>query len=120
MSSTQRPVNKPPLRILGVLFGIAMLVLFVTAAEMIVERFALPTAYATLATVAAPVLAGVLIALYVRTRGGVHALISSVIALPILTIVDFQGVWQPAVLAAAFCTLAAALTEIVMRRRTAP
>lgn len=120
MSSTQHITNKPPLRILGLLFGVAMLVLFVTAAELIVDRFALPTAYATLATVAAPVLSGILIALYVRTRGGMHALISSLIALPILVFVDFHGVWQPAVLAAAFCTLSAALTEIVMRRQAAP
>jgi hypothetical protein len=112
-----QPTGRPPLRLTGILFGTAACLLLVTTADMLVSRFGLPSTYVTLATVVAPVLAGILTALYVRTRGGMHAMIGSLLALPIMVIVVFGGVWQPAVLAFAFCTLGAALTEIVLRRR---
>ena len=72
-----------------------------------------------LATLVAPVVAGTATALYVKKRGGIHAFIGGLISMPILTYLVFGGVWQFGIFAGAFCGLAGALTEIVLRRRQA-
>jgi len=63
-------------------------------------------------------MAGVLTALYVRQRGGMHAFIGGLLSIPILALFILPGLWQTAILCSAFCILGGALAEIVMRRRT--
>jgi hypothetical protein len=61
--------------------------------------------------------AGVLTTLYVRQRGGIHAFIGALITLPLMALFVFHGNWQSAVLAAALCALAGAVSEVVLRNR---
>lgn len=109
--------DKGPIRATGILFALAANVLLVTGADMLVRRLGLPLSYEALATLVAPVIAGVATALYVRQRGGIHAFIGGLISMPILTYLVFGGVWQFGILSGAFCGLAGALTEIFLRRR---
>lgn len=111
------PSDRGPIRATGILFALAANVLLVTGADTLVRRLGLPLSYEALATMVAPVIAGVATALYVRQRGGIHAFIGGLISMPILTYLVFGGVWQFGILAGAFCGLAGALTEIFLRRR---
>ncbi|MBK8046858.1 MAG: hypothetical protein IPK16_06870 [Anaerolineales bacterium] len=75
------------------------------------------TEFETLATIVAPILAGVLTALYVPHRGGMHALLGGALSFVPLWWFIFNGVWQLALFAAAFCTFGGAVTEVVLRSR---
>lgn len=116
--TNKRPA-KPPLRWTGVLFAFAANLLLTTTADMLAQRLPFGFDSELLATIAAPLLAGVLTALYVRQRGGMHAFLGALISLPVLALWIFGGNWQLAILTFSFCTLGGALSEIVLRGRSA-
>lgn len=90
--------------------------LLVTVLTSLVQTTRLPIEFETLATLFGPLLAGMLTALYVRQRGGMHAFLGGMVSVLPLTFFIFQGSWQPALYAGAFCTIGGALTEVVQRR----
>jgi hypothetical protein len=61
----------------------------------------------------------VLTAFYARVRGAMHAALGSVLSVPVLAIFIFNGVWIVALLAGCFCTLGGAITELLLRARSA-
>jgi hypothetical protein len=65
----------------------------------------------------APLVAGLMTALYVRQRGGIHAFIGGMITIPLLALLVFYGNWQSALLAGALCALAGAIGEVALRYR---
>ncbi len=112
--------DKPPLRWTGVLFALAANVLLVTLADGLAQRLGGSVNWETLATIAAPVLAGMLTAFYAGSRGAMHAFLGGALSAPILTVWVFSGAWPLAVFAMAFCTLGGAFTELAMRRSQLP
>ena len=64
---------KTPLRWPGILFAFAANTLAVTLTDSLVRRLSLGLNAETLATVVAPLLAGMATALYTGSRGGMHA-----------------------------------------------
>jgi hypothetical protein len=109
--------GKSPLLWTGILFALAANLLSVTVVNMLVEQWQPGRGLAILTITLAPLVAGVLTALYVRQRGGMHAFIGGMISVPILAFFIIPGLWQTALLCGAFCTLGGALTELVTRRR---
>ena len=107
---------KAPLSWQGALFAFATNLLLVTVLTGLVQTLTLPIEYEIIATLLGPLLAGALTALYVRQRGGMHAFLGGMLSVLPLTIFIFQGAWQPALYAGAFCTIGSALTEVVQRR----
>lgn len=108
---------KAPLRWTGVVFAFATNLLLVTVVNALVQTLQLPAEFEVLATLVAPVTAGVLTALYVGARGGMHAFLGGMVSVLPLWLLIFNGVWQPAFLAGCFCTLGGAVTEILIRSR---
>jgi hypothetical protein len=49
-----------------------------------------------------------------------HAALGSVLSVPVLAIFIFNGVWIVAVLAGCFSILGGAITELLLRSRSAP
>ena len=82
---TGRPQNgrttKPPIQPSGIVFALGMHVMLVTGAQLLVTFTALPLTAEALATFVGPVIAGVLTAVYVRERGGIHAFLGGVIVM---------------------------------------
>jgi hypothetical protein len=111
-------VAKPALRWTGVVFAFAANLLLVTLGDAIARGLPWGINAEMLATVLAPLLAGVATAIYAGTRGGMHALAGASAALPILALVIFRGNWPLAVFATAFCIMGAAGTELILRRNT--
>lgn len=107
---------KPQLRWEGALFAFATNLMLVTVLTGLVQTLNLSIEFETIATLAGPLLAGVLTALYVRQRGGMHAFLGGMLSVLPLTFFIFQGSWQPALYAGAFCTIGGALTEVFLRR----
>lgn len=107
---------KPPLRWEAALFAFATNMLLVTVLTGLVQTLPLPVEFEVLATVGGPLLAGVLTAFYARYRGGMHAFWGGMLSILPLTFFIFQGNWQPALYAGAFCTMGGALTEVIQRR----
>jgi len=95
------------------------MVLLVTVSSSAVASLQTDARMGLFAVVGAALVAGVLTALYVRQRGGMHALIGGMSSVPLLALFILPGNWQLALFAGAFCTLGGTLTEIVLRRRTA-
>jgi len=108
--------GKPPLSWQGVLFAFAANTFLVTVLTELVQTLTLSIEYEAIATLFGPLLAGVLTALYVRQRGGMHAFLGGMASVAPLMFFVFLGSWQPALYAGAFCTIGGALTEIVQRR----
>lgn len=113
-------MNKPPLKWTGVLFAFAANMLLVTVTNGLVQTLHWPSEFEVLATLVAPVTAGVLTALYVPARGAMHAFLGGLLSVLPLTFFIFGGTWQLAVFAGAFCTLGGALTEVLLRRVRKP
>ncbi|MEJ5247146.1 MAG: hypothetical protein WHS90_05220 [Caldilinea sp.] len=107
---------KPQLRWEAALFAFATNMLLVTVLTGFVQTMPLPIEFEVLATVGGPLLAGALTAFYARHRGGMHAFLGGMLSVLPLTFFIFQGNWQPALYAGAFCTMGGALTEVVQRR----
>lgn len=107
---------KAQLRWEGAIFAFASNMMLVTALTGLVQSQRLPIEYEVLATLFGPLLAGVLTALYVRQRGGMHAFLGGLLSLLPLTFFIFQGSWQPALYAGSFCTIGGALAELWQRR----
>jgi hypothetical protein len=107
---------KPPLKWTAVLFAFAANMLLVTLANSLVQALQWPAEFEILATLVAPLVAGLLTALYARVRGGMHAFLGGLLSVLPLLLFTFGGVWQLAVFAGCFCTLGGALTEIALRR----
>jgi hypothetical protein len=110
---------KPPLKWTAVLFALAANMLLVTVTNSLVQSMQWPTEFEVLATLVAPLVAGILTALYARSRGTMHAFLGGMLSILPMAVFVFNGVWQLAVFAGCFCTLGGGLTEILMRRRTA-
>ena len=110
------PPQARPLQWTGVLFAFAANMLLVTVSNGLVQALQLPPEFEVLATLVAPLLAGLLTALYVPYRGGMHAFLGGMASILALAVFIFGGQWQPAVLAGAFCTLGGALSEVALRR----
>jgi len=106
--------SKEPIRWTGVLFAFAANLLLVT----ITDYFVGPNGSNALPVVIAPLIAGGATAIYVGMRGGLHALIGAVVAMPVLAIVVFPTAWPLAIFATLFCILGAVLTELALRRPT--
>lgn len=117
MSRKTGRTEKPPIQPSGIVFALAMNVMLVTAAHMLVAQTTLPASAEVLATFVGPVITGVLTALYVGQRGGIHAFIGGLLSVPILTYLVFSGYWQFGIFAGAFCGLAGSLMELASRRR---
>lgn len=116
--STSTPGSaKPPLSWKGVLFAFAANMLLVTVGTGLVQTLRLPIEFESIATLAGPLLTGVLTAVYTGQRGAMHAFLGGMFSVLPLTFFVFQGAWQPALYAGAFCTIGGALAEIVLRRR---
>lgn len=113
--STREP--KPPLSRTGIVFAFALNLLLTTGADMLVSGLSLGLTAEVFATMVAPIVAGVVTALYVRERGGMHAFLGGVLSIPVLALFIFGQNWQFAILSGLFCTLGGALTEIAMRLR---
>jgi len=109
-------MSKPPLRWTGVLFAFAANMLLVTVTNGLVHTFAWPPEFEVLATLVAPVVAGILTALYVPARGGMHAFLGGMLSVLPLAFFIFEGTWQFGVFAGAFCTLGGAVTEVILRK----
>ena len=117
MSNSKRAQRaRTPLRATGILFALAANLLLTTGADIIVRRLYVSFDYEIVATLIAPLLAGVLSALYIRQRAAMHAFIGGMISIPLLAAYVFSGNWQFAVFAGAFCTLGGAMTEILLRK----
>ena len=115
-SSPPRPA-KPPLLWTGILFAFAANMLLVTGTDLLVRRMAPGMNANIAAAMIAPLVAGAATAFYVKRRGGIHAVIGGILSTPPLALIVFEGFWQPALFAGAFCGLAGACMEIVLRRR---
>ena len=113
-------MSKPALKWTAILFAFAANILLVTVTNGLVQALRWPPEFEVLATLVAPVVAGILTALYVPYRGGMHAFLGGMLSIFPLAIFIFGGVWQLAVFAGCFCTLGGALTEIVLRRARRP
>jgi hypothetical protein len=109
-------MSKPPLRWTGVLFAFAANMLLVTVTNGLVYTLDWPPEFEVLATLVAPVVAGILTALYVPARGGMHAFLGGLLSVLPLTFFIFGGIWQFGVFAGAFCTLGGAVTEVILRK----
>ena len=110
------PPAKPPIRWTGVMFAFAANILLVTLMDGLVRTLQLNTTFEVLATLVSPLAVGTLTAFYVRERGGIHAFIGGMASIPVLALLIFGGVWPPAVLAGAFCTMGGAITEVLTRK----
>ena len=115
MSQARAP--RPPLKWTAVLFAFAANMLLVTVTNGLVQTLQLPTEFEILATLVAPLLAGIFTALYAPHRGGMHALLGALLSFVPLWLFIFNGVWQLAMFAAAFCTFGGAVTEVILRSR---
>ncbi|MCC6458461.1 MAG: hypothetical protein IT328_26160 [Caldilineaceae bacterium] len=112
---TQNQPGKEPIRWTGVLFAFAATLLLVTGADALIG---IGNNASAIVTVFAPLVAGAATALYTRSRGGLHALIGALIALPALAFIVFPNAWPLAIFATLFCILGATLTELGLRRPT--
>ena len=106
-----------PIQWTGVLFALACNMLLVTVADLVIRDQELGVNLAVVLRLLAPVVAGLLAALYVRQRGGIHAFIGGMITIPLLALLVFRGNWQSALLAGALCALAGAVSEVLLRKR---
>ncbi|MCB9138770.1 MAG: hypothetical protein H6642_10515 [Caldilineaceae bacterium] len=114
--SSSRPA-RPPLRWTGILFAAAVNTLLVSAVQVLLNAAGLGLSFELFATMIAPLAAGVITALYVKQRGGMHATLGGLLSIPLVTYFAFDGIWQFGVLAGAFCGLAGTITEILTRSR---
>ncbi|MEZ4680700.1 MAG: hypothetical protein R2932_41445 [Caldilineaceae bacterium] len=99
----------------GVLFGVALNLLLVTLADYLVLQLAPTTGLSVTVRLVAPLLAGLLTALYVGRRGGMHAFLGGLISIPLLALFVLPGAWQLSLLAGVLCALAGAVTEVARR-----
>jgi len=102
---------------MGVLFAIAVNLLLATLADFAIGQLMPAVMPSALLRLAASLLAGSLTALYVGTRGGIHAFIGGIISVPLLASFVVPGAWQVSILAGILCALGGAVTEILRRRR---
>ncbi len=109
-------MNKQPLKWTAVLFAFAANLLLVTLANGLVRTLQWPVEFEILATLIAPLSAGILTAFYAPHRGAMHAFLGGMLSILPLGLFIFDGVWQFAIYAGCFCTLGGALTEIIARR----
>ncbi len=116
-TNNERAAARPPIRLTAVLFALAANMLLVTVTNSLVQTLGWPPEFEVLATLVAPLAAGVVTALYASARGGMHAFLGGLLSVLPLMLFTFGGVWQLAVYAGCFCTLGGALTEIATRRR---
>ena len=115
--SRDKVSGKAAIQWTGILFAVAVTLLLVTVVDLVITNQGLAVTMAVVLRLLGPIVAGVLTAFYVRQRGGIHAFIGALITLPLMALFVFHGNWQSAVLAAALCALAGAVSEVVLRNR---
>ena len=115
MRQNKTVAERPPIRPTGVIFALAANLLLVTAADLVVAQFGLGVNVSVALRLLFPFLAGVITALYVGRRGGMHAFLGGMISIPILGLAIIPGAWQVSLLAGALCTLGGAVTEVLRR-----
>ncbi|MEZ4867383.1 MAG: hypothetical protein R3C14_39020 [Caldilineaceae bacterium] len=108
--------GRPAIRWGGVFFALACNLLLVTSADLVIGQIAPDLWLALLLRIGAPLLAGVLTALYTQQRGGMHAFIGGMITVPILLFYLFPASAPNALLAGALCAFGGAATERWLRR----
>lgn len=118
MSQRKRP-PRAPLKWSGILFAFAANVLLVNLAQILVTTMGWGVTWEALATLAAPLVVGIGTAFYVRQRGGMHAFLGGLASIAVLGMGIFDGNWQFAILAGAFCTLGGVAAELYLRSRSA-
>lgn len=116
--TTSNGQTKPRLKWQPVVFAFAGNLLFLTLAYGAANTFFFGQAILWL-TLIGPVVAGILTALLARQRGGIHAFIGGVASIPVIVFFILPGAWRTAIFAACFCTIGAAITEIILRNRDA-
>jgi hypothetical protein len=106
---------KPPLRWTGIVFAAALNLLLVSAAQLFLNLTGAGLNFEIVATMFAPLIAGAASGLYIRERAGAHVVLGGLLSIPFLGWLTFAGIWQFALLAGAFCGMAGAITEVLMR-----
>lgn len=109
--------ERAPIRLTGVIFAVAANLLLVTIADMIVAQLDVTTGFSAILRLITPFLAGLLTALYIGERGGIHAAIGGLITIPLLALFVLSGAWQVSLLAGALCALGGSVMEVLQRRR---
>ena len=109
--------QRPPIHWGGVLFSLALNLILSTLADFMINQLALMVGPSVTIRLLAPLLAGILTALYVGERGGIHALLGGLLSVPLLATVILPGAWRVSLLVGVVCALGGALTEFVRQRR---
>jgi hypothetical protein len=109
--------QRPPLQWIGILFAVALNLVLVTLADLAIQQLGLAVTASVALRLLAPFVAGVLTALYVGVRGGVHAFLGGLISVPLIALFVLSGAWRVSLLAGAFCALGGAVTEVIRRQR---
>lgn len=110
-------IEKPPLRWVGVLFAVVVNLLLVTLADLAINQLGLVDNInlSVALRLIAPLIAGLLTALYVGSRGGIHALLGGLISVPLLATFILSGAWRVSLLVGIVCALGGAVTEVARR-----
>lgn len=112
-----RTVNqRPPIRWMAILFAAALNMILVTIADYAIQQWALATMLSALIRIVAPLLAGVLTALYTGERGGIHAFAGGLLSVPLLAVLILPGAWRVSLLMGILCGFGGAFTEFMRKR----
>jgi len=107
---------RKPIRWVGVLFAVAVNMILVTLADLVIQQLTLDVIPSVVMRLVAPFIAGLLTALYVGDRGGIHALLGGLISVPFLATFVLPGAWRVSLLAGVLCAMGGAVTEFLRRR----
>lgn len=115
---SENNVERPPLRWAGVLFAVVVNILLVTLADLAIAQFDLSdnVGLSVVLRLLGPLFAGILTALYVGPRGGIHALLGGMISVPLLATFVLFNAWRVSLLAGIVCAFGGAVTEVLRRR----
>jgi hypothetical protein len=115
--SEPKASTRQPIQWAGVLFAIASNLLLVTIVDLMLSDGVLAARLTLALRLLAPIVAGILTALYARQRGGIHALIGGVITIPLFALLIFIGNWPFAALVGLLCAFGGAIGEVMLRQR---
>jgi hypothetical protein len=95
----------------GILFATLVNLVFVTLVFLAAATWQWPRGATLVGVAVVAGLAGVLSALYVGRRSGIHAFLGGMISIPLIGLVASNGDWQAAIYAGAFCAFGGLLLE---------
>lgn len=113
---SERGSPRPPLRVTGVLFALALNLLLVSAGMMVTNQLGAIGLVRPLLMLGAAALGGVVTTLYVGQRGGVHAFVGGMLSIPLLGFLIVPGEWAFAIYAGTACALGGLLTQQFRRQ----